>query len=659
MKRLKLLLFVFLFVPGITSAQFLFKDVTPTTGIYMLSSGVGDVGPGVVIFDLDGDGWDDIYMPGGLDSDKLFLNMRDGTFKNIATPDFAVHGALPHPFRIYPRGGIAFDYDNDGYPDLYSACQNRDILWHNNGDGTFTDRTRNAHLNFPLDQNESNGATFGDFNGDGFNDFYVARWVNEYKFVQDGVGNQVGYAHKGFPDWFYVNNGDGTFTDRASDLSVGNDTGCGNIALFFDYDRDGDLDLLIGNDFGVELTPNQVYKNMLMETGTATFQRVDLQIGLQTHLFNMGIGPNDYDRDGNFDFYETSIGPEAFMRNNGDNTFKDVSKQILPLRNGFERGGVGYYATSWTALMADYDNDGWEDGFIVHGFEGGIPPWISNPSKLDTSIFLHNIDTVFRDYTDSALVDMNGKRAYLDIMARGAAYLDFNHDGKLDICLASLSINLFQTKSNYRLLQNITADRSNAGHWLEFRFTARRTAKEAIGTIVDVWAGGIRHSRQVSTGGGFGSQNSLMQHIGMGEFTKADSINVFWLCDKNRHRQIDHYENIEADHLYYVMENMASVPDTKLISLLPVIPPSAVAVNSRSNVPVFYPNPASNVLHVQNLQPDVQKHFEIYDLLGIKQIDVTGSESSFSLSVNSLRQGCYVLRITSEGNTITKQFIKD
>src|SRR5579872_6359456 len=155
MRRITCVLFVTLFVPGLVSAQFLFKDVTAPSGIYMRSSGVGDVGPGVVIFDLDGDGWDDIYMSGGLDSDKIYLNMHDGTFRNIATLEFAVHSTYSGPFRTYPRGGIAFDYDNDGFPDIYSVCENRDILWHNNGDGTFTDMTRLARLNFPLDQNES------------------------------------------------------------------------------------------------------------------------------------------------------------------------------------------------------------------------------------------------------------------------------------------------------------------------------------------------------------------------------------------------------------------------------------------------------------------------------------------------------------------------
>src|SRR5947207_15585502 len=123
MKHIRSLLIVFLFIPGIMPAQYLFRDATIPAHITMPANGAAEAGPGVIIFDLNNDGWEDIYMPGGFDSDKLYLNLGDGTFKNITTPVFAAH-SYPY-FRTYPRGGIAFDYDNDGFTDLYSVCQNR------------------------------------------------------------------------------------------------------------------------------------------------------------------------------------------------------------------------------------------------------------------------------------------------------------------------------------------------------------------------------------------------------------------------------------------------------------------------------------------------------------------------------------------------------
>ena len=655
MKYIKFLPVVFLLLPVMARGQFLFQDITNQANIFFLSAETTDIGPGVVVFDLDGDGWDDLYMAGGLDSDKIFLNMHDGTFKNVATNSFAIHD---HDRRLYPRGGSAFDYDNDGFPDIYAVCENRDILWHNNGDGTFTDRTRVAQLNFPLDQNESNSSTFGDFNGDGSNDLYVARWVQEAKFLSDGPGNDTGYAHKGFPNWLYVNNGNGTFTERAKEFGVDGDTGNTNIALFFDYDRDGDLDLFVGNDFGVELKPNQVFKNMLMETGEAKFVDVTKEIGLETHLFCMGIGPNDFNRDGNFDFYETSIGPEVLMKNNGDNTFSDVSATVLPGgkispgvpgypvgANGYERHGSNM-TTTWTALFGDYDNDGFEDAMIVHGFEGGITPWLANQNRLDTTVFFHNkLGNAFDDITDNALVDTFGKPMYLNILGRGAACLDLNHDGKVDICFASSGRSIGSEKRDFRLLKNITPDKEIPNHWLEMRFTAVRTAKEGIGTIVDVWAGGAVCSRQVSTGGGFGSQNSLMQHVGLGKYTMADSVIVYWPCDKFRNRTINKYYNVTADQILHYTEDTTAKSGVK-------------SAQSMEQIKV-YPSPARNVLKVENLDASVSKRFEIYDLLGTRQIDVNCSERTFSLSLSNLKSGCYVLRITTAGNTVMKQFIKE
>jgi len=653
MKYLVAAIIAFLSIPVCGNAQFLFKDITKSTGIYMRATGAEEAGPGVVIFDLNGDGWDDIYMAGGYDSDKIFLNMKDGTFKDVSPPNFAmhVHDKASKGWQDFPRGGIAFDYDNDGYPDIYSACYNNDFLWHNNGDGTFTDVTTKAHLSKSLDVNQSMSATFGDFNGDGYNDFYVARWLQENNIGFDSLGNQITYSFRGFPNWFYVNNGDGTFTERAKEFGVDSDTATTNIAIFFDYDRDGDLDIIVGNDNGQQFLPNRVFKNMLMETGKATFVDVSKESGLQCHISSMGIGPCDFNRDGQFDFYETSIGPDSLMMNTGTGVYKNVSSKRLPFRNGFERNG-SYNTTSWTALMGDYDNDGWEDGFIVHGALGTIfSVNENNPDKHDTSLFYHNFGGYFEDITDVAL---GGE--YIDLKARGAAYLDFNHDGKLDICLASLGFDPSVESQDYRLLENIT---SNSNHWMEMRFTARRTAKEGIGTIVDVWAGGIVHSRQVSTGGGFGSQNSLMQHVGLGEYSVADSIVVYWPCDKYQHRQIDRFYNISADHIYYVMENMDIKADTNLISLNPITPPASVHSTSSSVSPTIYPNPASTTLHVQNIESFGIKHFEIYDLLGIKHLDMTGTENNFSLSVGSLQPGCYVLRITMDGNTVTKRFIKE
>jgi enediyne biosynthesis protein E4 len=312
-----------LLVPVLGFAQYRFEEATIKTGIKASSSQPSEIGPGPAVFDFDNDGWDDIYTAGGTSKDHLFRNMHDGTFLEVSDTNFQ------QKFHTgsYTKGGTAFDFDGDGLTDLYVVCERHDMLLKNMGGGVFTDVTKTARIATPLSLNETNGATFGDFDGDGDNDLYAARWVEEYRFDQPAGNAPTGYAHKGYRNYFYVNNGNATFTESAVAYHIDGDTGNTNIALFFDYDRDGDLDLLIGNDFGVELMPNIVFKNMLMETGTASFVDVTDSIGMGSHLFSMGIAPNDFNRDGKFDFFETNIGDELMMQNMGDH-FQDVSKEV-------------------------------------------------------------------------------------------------------------------------------------------------------------------------------------------------------------------------------------------------------------------------------------------------------------------------------------------
>ncbi|MDP4220448.1 MAG: FG-GAP-like repeat-containing protein [Bacteroidota bacterium] len=627
--RVSLIALLLASISGVSIAQFRFEDATDNTKIFQQSNGTENIGPGVVVFDFNNDGWEDLYLPGGLNPDKLYQNMKDGTFTDIADSTFRVH----NDFRVNTRAGTAFDFDGDGLTDLYLCTQGNDILWKNNGDGTFSSVGDKAGILTSLDRNESNCASYGDFDGDGDNDLYVARWVDEMNVLKNPDGSVAGYAYKGFPNRLYVNNGNGTFDERAKELGVEGDTGCSNIALFFDYDRDGDLDLFIGNDFGVELMPNRVFKNMLMETGVPNFVRVDTLIGMELHLFCMGICPNDYNRDGQFDFYETTVGPDHLMENR-NNRFFDVSNQTN-LPTGYAHGRTDSMTTSWTPLFADFDNDGWEDGFITHGFIPVIPPW--NAVLKDTSVFLRNVGGTFENCTDSA-----GVQFYL--RGKGAAVTDYDHDGKVDIVVGSLGQQPGVKSKDFKVFHNITSP-ENSGHWMQLKFTAVRTAKEAIGTIVDVWAGGAVRSRQISTGGGQASCNSLTAYIGLGKFSEADSIIVYWPADRHRNRTINKYYHVAADAVLHFTEDTTVLTNSV---------PSALGMKKVR----IYPSPAHNTVNIDNLEASTLKHFEIYDLLGIRRIDVQGTETTFSLSVNTLKPGCYLLRITSNGNVTTRQFIK-
>ncbi|MBS1903252.1 MAG: VCBS repeat-containing protein [Bacteroidetes bacterium] len=633
--------------PMLASAQYRFEEATLKSGLKASSSQPSEIGPGPVVFDYDNDGWDDIYTVGGTSPDHLWHNNHDGTFTDVADSNFK------NKFNTnsYTRGGCALDYDNDGLTDIYVCCERHDFLLHNLGGGKFEDATKKAQLITTLSLNESNAASFGDFDGDGDNDIFVARWIEEYRFDQPTGNAPTGYAHKGFKDYFYVNHGNGTFAESAGAFHIDGDTGCGNIALFFDYDRDGDLDLLVGNDFGVALLPNAVYKNMLMETGTATFVDVTDSINMKNKLFCMGIAPNDFNRDGKFDFYETNIGEEYLMQNMGDH-FENVSAQVNA-PNGRNRGNPDYMTVSWTPLFYDYDNDGWEDAFIVHGFEKALSPWLT--LDPDTSEFIRNVGGTFIDYTDSAFVD----HRYMDLRARGGAMIDYDKDGFPDILYGAENQVAGFASRDFRLFHNVTPSiTAHPGHVLEIKVKAMRTAKEGIGTIIDVWEHGIVHSRQVSTGGGFTSMSTLTQHIGLGTSTEADSIIVYWPADKNRHRQIDRYYSIPADQLITFEEKMDS-SSTGMVAHEPLQLVRSVRRTDRpaSNITV-YPQPAASSVTFGGLPFGVSR-YEVMNLLGQRVATGEVVTDELRLETSSFASGTYSIRFYGSDVVATTVFIKE
>ncbi len=637
MKKL-LLLLLLCAIPFGLRAQYKFVDVTNLAGIDAQSVGIGDIGGGVVIFDYDNDGWEDFYCAGGLFSDYLFRNNHDGTFSDVAPFQLATHSG----FRTYSHGGTAFDYDNDGFNDLFICSEGRDLMWKGHGDTNWVDVSQKVGIHVENELNESNCASFGDYNGDGFNDLYVARWVREQEFTFDTLHNRAHYNHTGWPNYLYYNNGDGTFTERGQELGV-DDQGTSNIALFCDYDRDGDLDVFSGNDFGFDIIPNQVYKNMLMETGKPTFENVTKATGLGEGLFCMGITPNDYDRDGNLDFYETSIGPMAMMHNDGTNHFTNVIKEV-GLPDGFMRFNKAYMTVTWSTLHDDWDNDGWDDAFIVHGYLDAIPPF--DTYEQDTSIFMRNVDAHFHDVTDS--MDF-----YMDQSGRGAGNIDFDQDGRNDILFGSVAKAAGIKTQDFRLWHNETPRGASEGPgrkgWLEITCTARRTAKEAIGTTIDVWTAGIRHTRQVTTGGTFGSLSSLTQHFGCAAFDKADSIVIYWPADRLRHRQIDRYFNVPLNQRITYAEDSVGMWAERAFAGTPK------ALEARPLK--IYPVPATTDLTIER-STDGKCRIELYDMLGIRLKDMETNNLITTIPVATLSPGAYTIRITSGRGIETRQFIK-
>ena len=338
---------------------------------------------GVAIADVDGDGCEDVFLAGSPDA-VLYRNHCDGTFTDVTAAS-----GLPHPYPATATGAVFFDYDNDGWPDLFvAAARGGDRLFHNTGGGHFVDVSAAAGI--PPGRWGSMAAV-ADYDRDGFLDLYVVRMGD-----QEATTPRPNYAAtNGVPSTLYRNNGDGTFTDVTRHARVGN-PGWGMAAAWADYDGDGWPDLYVANEFGA----NALYHN----ERDGTFSERAATAGVVDGGAGMGVAWGDVDGDGTLDLFVSNMHANSawalfhpdfpapipwfyrllgfftdevqrrsddiidrltrgstLYRNNGDGTFTDVS----------DAAGVRDAQWGWSAEFLDYDNDGRLDLYAVNGFISG------------------------------------------------------------------------------------------------------------------------------------------------------------------------------------------------------------------------------------------------------------------------------------------------
>lgn len=416
---------------------------------------------GVAVGDYDQDGDDDLYLSNQQSSNVLYENVG-GSFIDVTEQA----GVKTDGFGFSAVWG---DIDNDGDLDLYTASWQRgNRLFLNNGDKTFLNVTRQAGLSLEA---SSVHAVMADVDNDGFLDIYVA--IND-------EGNKL-----------YKNNGNGTFSDftvESGAVYSGRAMGAG----FFDYDKDGDVDLYLVHDFG---QANHLYQN----DGTGHFVNVAAQAGVNRAGDGMGVDFGDYNNDGWLDMYITQMNGNLLYMNNGDGTFTDLTKAA-----GMVGGGM-----SWGVNSLDCDNDGWLDLFVANQSQF----WQFLPSIYPNMLFLNNHDGTFSEIGEQA-----GVATALNSF--GSATLDFDNDGRVDIVIA----NHVTTASENEFLKNIGAE----NHWLNLRLQGTVSNRAAIGTRVEAFAGDWRRVDEVRAGSGYNSQNSLTLKFGLGQHDKLDSLLVFW-----------------------------------------------------------------------------------------------------------------------------------
>jgi enediyne biosynthesis protein E4 len=498
-----------------------FRDISQESGLAAFqhidgSSGrkffVEQVGAGVAIFDYDGDGWPDVYFCSGgplpgykgpKPQNKLFRNKHDGTFEDVTERAGVGCGK-------YSIGVAEGDFDNDGHPDLFVTCFGENVLYHNNGDGTFTDVTQKAKVGGGQHINTS--AAWGDFDGDGYLDLYVCRYV-KYSLDEDLWCGKIA-GHKSYcgpnlylPDTgaLFHNNRDGTFTDVSAASGIDKKKGNGLGAVWLDYNDDGKPDLFVAND----QMPNMLWRN----NGNGTFTEVALDSGVAlgergNTQAGMGADAGDIDNKGRLDLLVTNFSeePNALYYNDGGR-FRDISYS----------SGMGSATLMFLGFgtgFLDYDRDGFLDMFFANGHVLDDIETYSDAVTWAQSnqLFRNRGDRTFEEVSEATGI-AQGKR-----VSRGAAFGDLFNNGHTDIV-----VNVLRGKP--LVLKNECAP---SAHWIELDLRASSGNPQAIGARVFLTAGGITQRRDVKTCGSYASSSDPRVLFGLGKNTKVDEIRVEW-----------------------------------------------------------------------------------------------------------------------------------
>jgi len=468
------------------------------------------IGGGIVIFDYNNNGFNDIYVVDSNGPNFLFSNHGDGRFTNVA----ALAG-VDDPEES-GNGGCASDYDNDGDVDLYVTNYGTSKFYLNNGDGTFLDVTKQSNLAESGFGYRSTGCSWGDYDNDGFLDLVVVRHLNEW--------NPMLLQEKSFLDAvgilaLFHNDGDGIFSNttyllgdvnempQAKGIQFGGLFGSAFQPAWFDYDNDGDLDLYIVNDMGEDIQPNVMWRNEgLGSEGQVVFKDVSVETRTNVAMFGMGIAVGDYDLDGYLDMFLTNIFKNILFKNLGDGTFLNVSSIA-----GTELGLIGrQLRVAWGTVFFDYDNDGKEDLYMVSGYLKGVPNPI-NPDKQKNVLLRNQSDGTFLDVSNGSGVEDDG-------WGRGVSFFDFDRDGCLDLYLTNFN-------NNSKLFKGLCEIQNN---WITIKLIGQMSNRDAIGARIELEVGGEKMIREVSAGSSSMGQNMIEVHFGLGEFEKIDGIKIKW-----------------------------------------------------------------------------------------------------------------------------------
>jgi hypothetical protein len=504
------------------------------------------LGGAVAALDYNNDGWVDLFFLNGAPSpdlirtdpasfNRLYRNNGDGTFTDVTEGS----GLSGKGIKGYPQGVAIGDYDNDGFVDIYVTNYGDGVLYHNNGDGTFTDVTAKAGVAMSANPFKAS-ACWLDADNDGRLDLFVTHYF-QWTFKQnadDYCGQRKpGYrtycspdVFKPLPNVLFHNNGDGTFTDISEKAGLNASLGKGMGVATADYDNDGRMDIFVTND----KMPNFLYHN----EGQGVFREVAMEAGVfanegATMVSGMGCDFNDYNNDGLPDIFYADLVGESFtlFTNMGKGIFRD---DTFPSRLGVLSGPH----SGWSVKFCDLDNDGWKDIFVAGSHVVDNVEMFKQDARYKESCF------VYRNLGDGKFVDLSrqlGPDFQIIGANRGVAVADFDNDGSLEIAVCRLNDEplLFKKRGG------------SPNHWLLLQLKGNKSNADAIGARIELTLpSGLRQYQHVSTVNGIYSASDKRVHFGLGNENTVKSIEIRWPSGIRQTLQ-----NIKADQILKIAES--------------------------------------------------------------------------------------------------------
>jgi enediyne biosynthesis protein E4 len=500
------------------------------------------MGPGVAFFDYDNDGWMDLFMVNSGASDfyapttplknALYKNNRDGTFTDV-TDKAGVAGG-----KEFGMGCAIADYDNDGHQDILVTAYGRCTLYHNNGNGTFSDVTDKAGLGAP---GWTTSAVWFDYDNDGRLDLFFCSFV-QFSAKSDVFcgDNKLGKrfyciprVFKPTPSLLFRNNGDGTFTEVSAGTDIQKALGKALGVVATDINNDGLMDLFVAND--------TVQNFLFMNRGKGKWEEIGLaaEVGFSangTPRSGMGVDAGDINGDGRQDLFVANVDQEMFSlyRNDGNELFSDVANfhgvaQATRLLSG------------WGLKFFDYDNDGLLDLILANGHpDDMIESYSQQVRYKEPLVLFHNDGKKLSNVTAEA-----GPAFQKTYPARGLAVGDCDNDGRLDVLIGN-------NGEAPTLLKNM----ATGNHWVGLKLQGTACNRDAIGATITWSYGDVMRSRYKTSGGSYLSSHDVREVLGLGGATKVNWIEIKWPQPSGR---VERITDVPIDRYVTVVEGKGRV----------------------------------------------------------------------------------------------------